>query len=178
MGIYNDWIDEEGRRALRIAVSTGYLEAVLFLLGTCLSDFYQSDKNGDYPIHEASSKGHINIIKEFLRHCPDCLELQNNYGENILHVAAKCGKNNVVSYVLKQPMTTKLIVNQKDKSGNTALHLAVKNRHPLVVNTFTSDRKTNLNLVNNHGLTALDIAEKISNNSFQEVSFLKHIFHF
>ncbi|CAL9013159.1 unnamed protein product, partial [Prunus brigantina] len=150
--------DEKGRTPLHCAVSIGYVEGVRFLLGTRLSDSHQKDEDGNFPIHSASSKGHVNIVKELLRHCPDSKELRNSSGENILHVAARCGKDNLINHFLKMG-EFQMLINQKDKEGNTPLHLATKRLHPNVVKILTWHRRTNLNLVNEGGMTALDVAE-------------------
>ncbi|PQQ03521.1 protein ACCELERATED CELL DEATH 6-like [Prunus yedoensis var. nudiflora] len=150
--------DEEGRTPLHCAASIGYVEGVRFLLGTRLSDSHRKDNDGNFPIHSSSSKGHVDIVKELLRHCPDSKELKNSSGENILHVAARCGKDNLVNYFLKMG-EFQMLINQKDNEGNTPLHLATKRHHPKVVYILTWDRRTNLKLVNDRGMTALDVAE-------------------
>ncbi|KAH7533317.1 hypothetical protein FEM48_Zijuj04G0118000 [Ziziphus jujuba var. spinosa] len=55
----------------------------------CIDGKNGTDENGFFLIHMASSKGHIDIIKEFLQHCPDSIELNNNQNHNILHLAVK-----------------------------------------------------------------------------------------
>ena len=84
-------------------------------------------------------------------------ELLNGKGQNILHVAAQSGKAKVVAYLLKRN-DLKLLINEKDKKGNTPLHLASKKRHPKVVSNLTWDKRVSLNLLNNEGKTAFDIA--------------------
>ncbi|PQQ08167.1 protein ACCELERATED CELL DEATH 6-like [Prunus yedoensis var. nudiflora] len=150
--------DEKGRTPLHCAASIGYLEGVRLLLGKRLSDCHQEDNDGNFPIHSASSKGHVDIVRELLRHCPDSKELTNSSGQNILHVAARCRKDNLVNYFLKK-VKFQMLINQKDNDGNTPLHLATMHRHPKVVYILTWDRRTNLKLLNNSGMTALDIAE-------------------
>ncbi|BBG99611.1 hypothetical protein Prudu_009356, partial [Prunus dulcis] len=150
--------DEKGRTPLHCAASIGYLEGVRFLLGRRLSDSHQMDHGGNFPIHSASSKGHIKIVKELLRHCPDSKELKNIYGENILHVAARCGKDNLVKYFLKKG-EFRMLIYQKDSKGNTPLHLATMHHHPKVVYRLAWDTRTNLKLLNGSGMTALDITE-------------------
>ncbi|BBG99526.1 Ankyrin repeat family protein, partial [Prunus dulcis] len=123
-----------------------------------LSDSHQMDHGGNFPIHSASSKGHVKIVKEMLRHCPDSRELKNSSGQNILHVAARFGKDNLVKYFLKNG-EFRMLINKKDNLGNTPLHLATMYHHHKVVYLFTWDRRTNLKVVNGRGMTALDISE-------------------
>ncbi|CAL9013164.1 unnamed protein product [Prunus brigantina] len=90
----------KGRTPLHCAASIGYLEGVRFL-GRRLVDSHRKDHYGNFPIHYASSKGHVDIVKALLRHCPDSKELRNSSDQNILHVAARCGEDNLVKYFLK-----------------------------------------------------------------------------
>lgn len=149
--------DEKGRTPLNYAASTGYLEGVSFFLDKCPSD--QEDTSGFLPIHSASSKGYDKIVEELLRHFPASKELPNSDGQNILHLAAKFGKHALVNYFLREGNGFQMLINQQDKEGNTPLHLATIYQHPRVVKYFTWQKKTNLMVLNNEGMTALDIAE-------------------
>ncbi|XP_039161005.1 protein ACCELERATED CELL DEATH 6-like [Eucalyptus grandis] len=90
---------------------------------------------------------------------PDPAELKNRKGQNILHVAAKAG-NDIVVYILlgryKQPDIIEKLVNAKDDDGNTPLHLASMHNHCEVMRLLTKDKRMDLSLRNNKGLTALD----------------------
>ena len=150
--------DEEGRTPLHYAASIGHLKGVHYLLGKYALGAVERDNSGFFPIHMASIKGHVDVMRELLRHCPDPRELLSDNGQNILHVAAINGKYEVVSCILKTPELGKLI-NEKDKVGNTPLHLATMHWHPMIVSALTGDERVDLKLVNNEGLTAFDAAE-------------------
>ncbi|KAL4612125.1 hypothetical protein ACB092_08G176200 [Castanea dentata] len=130
---------------------------------------YESDRNGFFPIHTASSRGHIKIVQEFIQRCPDSVELLNHQDQNILHVAAMSGKAKVVNYMLKMP-ELEMLINEKDVDGNTSLHLASKGGHPKVVSILTWDKRVDSKLLNDEGKTALDVAGKYSGKvpSFRE----------
>ncbi|PON87827.1 Protein accelerated cell death [Trema orientale] len=121
------------------------------------SFFYSRRLKGSFPISIASQEGHVEIIQEFLKHCPDSKELCDEKHRNILHLAAKNGKDKVVSYILKTP-ELQILINDKDLDGNTPLHLAAMAGHPKVVSILTWDSRVDLEVLNGQGKTALDVA--------------------
>ncbi|XP_013619452.1 PREDICTED: ankyrin repeat-containing protein At5g02620 [Brassica oleracea var. oleracea] len=161
--------NEEGRTCLSFGASIGFYEGISYIL----SDFdkaasslcYVADNDGFFPIHMAASEGHVRIIKEFLKHCPDSVELLNNQCQNILHVAAKTGRSKVVNYLLELD-EEKRMMNEQDVDGNTPLHLATKHRHSMVVNILTWNENVKLATMNNDGFTALDTAEALKDNAY------------
>ena len=150
--------DEKGQTPLHYAASTNFTEGVDFLLDKLKMDLIEKDADGLFPIHCASKYGHVGILKKLLQDSLDAREFVNQDGQNILHVAAKYGKYSVVTYISKNPGLV-LLLNEKDKEGNTPLHLAAMNWHPKIVSCLTWDKRVDLKIVNNEGLTALDVAE-------------------
>lgn len=151
--------DKDGETPLHCAASEGYYEGVQYLLDKSSECVLERDGNGFLPVHTASGKGHLDILRKLLHYCPDWRELFTNEGENILHVATRNGKSNVIDYILKTPEHEKLL-NERDDSGNTPLHLAAIHWNPKVVSSLTWDKRINLELVNRDGMTALDAAEE------------------
>ncbi|KAK7401264.1 hypothetical protein VNO78_12616 [Psophocarpus tetragonolobus] len=94
--------DNEGRTALHYAASIGYLNAVMDLLGCCISSDMERDKDGLFPLHLASASGHVEVVKKLLQYCPDPRELLDNNGQNFVHTAAKVGMLNVARYICKR----------------------------------------------------------------------------
>ncbi|GMP67171.1 hypothetical protein CsSME_00027251 [Camellia sinensis var. sinensis] len=166
-------VDEEGSTPLHLAAYLGYLEEVQYLLGRESSLAVARDNNGLFPIHLASIKGHVDVVRALLQCWPDSRELLNCHGQNILHVAAKSGGHNMVSYILQTPELEKLI-NMRDKHGNTPLHLATMDWHPKIVNLLTWDRRMDLKVLSNEGMTALDSAEHYMERmpSFRKLNFV------
>ncbi|RVW21022.1 Protein accellerated cell death 6 [Vitis vinifera] len=87
-----DQKDKHGRTSLHYAASIGYLEGVQTLLGQSNFDQYQRDDEGFSPIHVASMRGNVDIVKELLQVSSGSIELLGKHSENILHVAAKYGQ--------------------------------------------------------------------------------------
>ncbi|MED6138044.1 hypothetical protein PIB30_070624 [Stylosanthes scabra] len=150
--------DKNGRVALHCAAATGYQEGVAYLLDICKSCSIQRDNYGYLPIHLAAHGGHVEVVKMLLKYCPDPNEmLVDKSLNNILHIAAKSGKVDLVRYILKTEELEKMI-NQKNMKGDTPLHVATKRGHPKIVYDLTWDNKVELDLLNLRKETPLDIA--------------------
>ncbi|KAL3714931.1 hypothetical protein ACJRO7_006782 [Eucalyptus globulus] len=154
--------DEDGRTPMHAAASDGNEDAIGLLLEECPYLALETDNNGSYPIHIACEAGHIGVISKLLKDTwPDLAEIENKKRQDILHVAAKGGKDRAVDGVLEkysEPDTIEKLVNAKDVDGNTPLHLASMHNHCEVMRSLTKVKRIDLELWNNDGLTALDVA--------------------
>nr|XP_048322427.1 ankyrin repeat-containing protein At5g02620-like [Ziziphus jujuba var. spinosa] len=155
--------DQEGWTPLHHAAHMGYLPAVrLFLEWPINRDAgYMQDNEGNTALHLAAASNHTNIMKEILEWCPDCYELVNSKGWNILHSAVRGGrpfKTDSQPYILKDARFNNLI-NQKDVDGNTPLHhsAALPFRYNPILN-FDDYPKVDKMAFNKHNQNALDIA--------------------
>ncbi|XP_018499559.2 protein ACCELERATED CELL DEATH 6-like [Pyrus x bretschneideri] len=151
--------DQEWMNHLTLAAFIGNFVAVRVLLDKFTGLAYKKDENQFLPIHVASKKGHRRVVEEFLKHCPDLREACDDKGRNILHAAAAHGRDNVVRYIIGK-CDLQVLSKQRDKSGNTPLHIAVQNWHPKIVKILCLfHARANLNSLNDAGMTALDLAE-------------------
>ncbi|KAJ6347801.1 hypothetical protein OIU76_004317 [Salix suchowensis] len=118
-------------------------------------------------LHYASSiackNDSVDVVKEYLDIFPYPKEFLNKKGQNILHVAAKYGNCNVISYILKQdPKLVEPLVNATDKFGNTPLHLAACFGRPMASFLLVRDNRVERFIVNNENWTPYDLAEQQS----------------
>ena len=164
--------DKKGKTPLHFAVSTCDFKGTQFLLEKFTQSFLERSTKGDLPIHIACKKDHVEIVKMLFEqqwkeeqwndHLTESItECINAQGQNILHVAAKSGRNSVVKYILGQRnLNLPILLNSEDKDGNTALHLASMNFHPDVIISPTRKKGVDVKLRNNKGLNAVDIVVK------------------
>jgi ankyrin repeat protein len=159
---------DEGRTSLSFGASIGYYQGFSYLFDKNRDKVYVSDDDGLFPTHMAAKYGHVQILEEILKHCPEAIELLDRDGQNILHLAAKYGKLKVIKFILSccKDKNKKKLINEQDVNGNTPLHLATINWHPKVVSMFTWDHRVDLKKRNYIGFTALDVAEENIDSSY------------
>ncbi|KAL6656663.1 hypothetical protein ACP70R_004443 [Stipagrostis hirtigluma subsp. patula] len=150
-------VDDSGSTPLHYIASVGNVSAMKLLLRHDTSPAYVSDSNGLFPVHIAAKMGYGQLIYELCRFCPDCEELLDSRGRNFLHVAVEHKKWKVVWHFRGTPELGRM-VNVMDSEGNTPLHLAVKNADQMIVSLLMATKGVLPNILNNQGLTALDLA--------------------
>ncbi|KAI7979515.1 Ankyrin repeat-containing protein ITN1 [Camellia lanceoleosa] len=116
--------DMHGWTPLHYAARFGHVHRAKQLLDSDKSIAYLIADQDDNKtaLHVAASQGHVSVIQELISQCPDCWEMVNHKGQNILHVAVENEKREVIKFIFKNFSLTGLI-NQKDVDGNTPLHL-------------------------------------------------------
>ena len=89
-----------------------------------------TDKDGNTPLHLACLGGFEKTVNKFLdpKHEYD-VEILNNNGENVLHLAAQGGNVKAVETLV----TRMKRVDQKNNSGKTSIDLAKSKNHDLVI---------------------------------------------
>ncbi|KAJ9182217.1 hypothetical protein P3X46_006238 [Hevea brasiliensis] len=120
--------DENGWTPLHYAAYEGSVSIVEKLLDQDISIAYVSDKGRKRTaLHIAAARGLVRVMKKIISKCPDCCELTDIRGWNILHYAVISKSDGVFKEVLQNSSLIYLL-NGKDRKGNTPLHLLLASR--------------------------------------------------
>ncbi|KAL9444484.1 hypothetical protein AB3S75_017636 [Citrus x aurantiifolia] len=147
---------------LHFVVMRQNYDIMVQILGTNKDLIKRLDWHQRNPLHyaAASENGKLKVLKLLINKYPDAIEIRDNSDRSILHVAAKHGNWNIVSFILESPEMENLI-NLVDRNGNTPLRLAAMGLHSDVVFTLSRHESVNIRAKNRSARnnTALEIAE-------------------
>ncbi|CAB0029120.1 unnamed protein product [Trichogramma brassicae] len=133
------------------------------------------DKNGKTPLQLALRRGNMEVAKWLLRRGAD-FNLADTDGFTPLHTIISLGRSDEWARLfirIKDKQHRVLQVDALDKEGNTALHLALRNRRNRVASALLR-RGANPNLISGDGSTALHIICEKNNDDVAWVnSFFK-----
>ncbi|KAJ0965519.1 hypothetical protein J5N97_026657 [Dioscorea zingiberensis] len=163
--------DDSANIPLHYVAASGDVRIARLLLEHDASTNFIPDKNGLFPIHIAACMDNVQVIIELLKHCPDSDELVDGKGRSFLHVAVENHSQRVVRYVLERPNLEKLL-NDQDYEGNTPLHLAVTVGGKEIVYDLIRDNRLDSGVMNNEGLTPLDLSQKLNLNDLNAASLI------
>ncbi|KAL6875776.1 hypothetical protein ACP4OV_013289 [Aristida adscensionis] len=125
------------------------------------STVYLRDSEGLSALHAAALIGNEPAVRLLVTLYPASADTRDNHGRSFLHAAAMRGHSSIISHVIKNPMLQHLL-NEQDKQGNTALHLAVQAEEYKVVSKMLSSGKVQTHIMNNAGCTPSDLIESSS----------------
>lgn len=106
------------------------------------------------PLHIAAYEGNLLVMKELVKYFPDSWDMVDGNFQNILHIGVQQRRLRVIRYILSSgfEMRNKLLI-QRDKEGNTPLHLIVK--LSCYIPEFKVFKTLDWNALNHQNLTPL-----------------------
>ncbi|XP_024023196.1 ankyrin repeat-containing protein ITN1 [Morus notabilis] len=134
-----------GDTALHIAVHSGNTQLVRSLLNQILGDdkgnesplfhsfieelapLRRKNEYGDTALHEAASRGHLEIVKLLLDRDEELLKVKNNRGETPLFRAAAFGQTKVVRFLASR--VDDMRTHRRRDDSTSILHIAVLGRY-------------------------------------------------
>ncbi|KAL3506036.1 hypothetical protein ACH5RR_031418 [Cinchona calisaya] len=154
--------DTYGWTPLHYAALFGHVQRVRQILIINMSQAYlATNKDQVTALHIAASQGHTKVMTELLSYCPDCWEMVNDKGQNILHVAVANEKANVIRFIIDSSLLSSLI-DERDLDGNTPLHLLATSGR--FVPGLIMHPRANKMAFNNDNMTPLDEAYKYTSD--------------
>ncbi|MBA0600458.1 hypothetical protein Gorai_006645, partial [Gossypium raimondii] len=170
-------LNHQGLSPIHLAVEKGNQEMALRLIETDNDLVRVRGKNGVTPLHYICEVGtHDGLLDTFLKTCPDSIRDVTTPNCTALHIATENNRLDalqVLTRTLRKKDYCWEVVNRKDKNGNTALHIAARNYQPEMVKVLLNCR-ANKHATNQHGLTALDVAQ--NRNSRESITVLRGCF--
>ena len=147
--------DSFGWTPLHLAAYLGFVSLIQEFLETKSYLAYKKNKEGMSALHLSAMNGNVSAVKKLMEECPDVGEIVDNRNRTALHIAAETGQSFVVKAFFDMRELNNLI-NEKDREGNTAFHLAALNGHYGIIITMSIDNRVDKAVINNYGLTAID----------------------
>ena len=143
------------------AASTGCLK-IWNLLASVVNKQHTNpntkDINGTTPLHLACKAGHIDIVKQILKHNPCTVLPLDGHEQNPLHYAARTNQLEIIKFLTKEKGFDLL---PRDVIGDTPLHFAARRDHLEIVEFYKSQLKSCLRIQNDIGGTPQFLLEHI-----------------
>lgn len=146
-----------------IAASTGNITSAKMLLG-CSANIAAVNENGHTALHYAASKNHLDLARQVL--LPqmtnvDVVDLRAQ--QTPLHRAVAKGYTAFCQLLIDANAS----VNQRDRLGNTPLHLAAEEGHGDIV-ILLLENGADPKLLNNAKKSSVDVADKKLSSYFRD----------
>ncbi|XP_018302806.1 ankyrin repeat domain-containing protein 16 [Mycetomoellerius zeteki] len=118
-----------GRSALHIAAFHGHERVINLLVASNVNLLNAQDSSGSSPLHEAMKHRNLDAAKCII-YLGANVNLVDNVGQTILHIAALTGNAEAVEYILEQNL---IDVNYEASFGITPLMIARRSNHSDVI---------------------------------------------
>ena len=150
-GISPNLVDASGNPLLVLAIKDKSYAVIEVLLATKGMDVDLSNKQGETPLMMAAINGDLPLVKTLVLNYRAQLD---HIGWTPLHYAASKGQLEVAQFLIANGA----LVDSLNLGGTTPLMMAVQSGNEYLVKVLL-DKGANLQLRNNLGLSAIDIAD-------------------
>jgi ankyrin repeat protein len=147
-----------GSAAMHWACENNELDILKWLLTKDKINIHSRDKLKEVPIMRAAAKGNMEIVEFMMKKNLVDWKLRDDKLQSLLHKAAYAGINDLIMKIANMnPVACNTMMNEKDRDGNTPLHLAVKKDHFRAIKSLCM-MGADMNTQNKHGDTPMHVA--------------------
>ncbi|XP_050373689.1 LOW QUALITY PROTEIN: ankyrin repeat-containing protein At2g01680 [Argentina anserina] len=150
--------DSTNTSPLYSAAVQEHLDVVNTILDADISSMRIVRKNGKTALHTAGRYGYLKIGQTLIDRDQGIVCIKDKKGQTALHMAVKGDCTSIVEEILHADHS---ILNERDKKGNTAVHMATRKGRSEIVSLLLSFKDADVNAINNHHETAMDLADKL-----------------
>ncbi|XP_057766674.1 ankyrin repeat-containing protein BDA1-like [Salvia miltiorrhiza] len=156
--------DSRGCSPLHLAAAKGHADVVkeLLLVNSDVASLRNLD--GRTALHVAAVKGREGVLTELLGLAPGLTRVLTDRSETALHLCVKWNRYEAVKLLSEEMRkgsdesdADDSSLNWKDCIGNTALHIAVAEKHFEIIKFLLEQKEVEVNALNKNRLTALDL---------------------
>ncbi|XP_054778273.1 ankyrin repeat-containing protein At5g02620-like [Prosopis cineraria] len=150
-----------GKTALHSAARNGHVEVVRALLNKEPEIAMRIDKKGQTALHMAVKGQNLElVVEELVKSFPSLTNTVDAKGNTALHIATRKGRLQIVGKLLENRGTDTDVIN---KSGETALDIAEKNKHSDIVSILQDHGAQSAKSMNSHSTNpALELKRTVS----------------
>ena len=153
-----EMIDEDGWCALLCAACTGHLELFKYLIEKD-NDIYRRKRDGMNFLHIAAANGHLCLCKVLLETYKLDLQMTDDNGWSVLHLAAKAGNVELFQYLIDKGSD----VYRQNGDGMNCLHIAAMNGHLRLCKKLLEICNVDLQMIDDHGWSVLHFVSEDGN---------------
>lgn len=162
--------DVYGSNPLYFAASFGHIHILENLLKYDSLSTVHSGPHRRTPLMRACSEGHFPVVERLCKNKNSTImDEKDSYGYTALSIAAQCGHEQILSYLLKNGADPNT---RATKSGRTPLMEAAMFGRLSVFRALMSWHTTNINLQNDAGRTAFWFAISYRTPGYQEMIYM------
>ncbi|XVF83555.1 hypothetical protein PTKIN_Ptkin16aG0498400 [Pterospermum kingtungense] len=170
--------NHEGLSPIHIAVEKGNTELVLNLMENAKDLVRVKGKKGETPFHYVITREeNPQLLPRFLEVCRESIRDLTTENQTSLHIAVRNSKEKALKILCKMLKKTDYcedVVNQKDRNGDTALHIAaLYNRHEMI--RLLLKCKADKHATNLARSTALKVAQQLKNTERTRILCRSHL---
>ncbi|KAJ9160115.1 hypothetical protein P3X46_025546 [Hevea brasiliensis] len=184
--------DQDGFCPIHLALRSGHIQLVIRLVERDTDLVRLKGREAITPLHYVAEQGNLDLLARFLLVCPKSIEDVTIRNETVLHIALRNNMFEAFEFLVGRlhwdcheegRYWEKRILNWKDETGNTVLHIVTSKNQPQVVRLLIGDVRcfpsfliireilsnffpficgieVDLKIKNSEGLTAVDILQE------------------